>query len=168
MKRETYNGESAKSWHDAWETASRLHVAVMNDRDELQRQLDELRASVPVLETPPPQELTPIMKESIMKESMRLMNEVMALTVERDAILRRAEAAEADWQRCEAELKLRAPVEPVPAPRLECPTNHTLKAPSMAGNTQVGFVYIPHKSPFCPDCGASLTDVLSPPVGTQP
>ena len=73
---------------------------------------DAILAAPPVPLSDP--ELTPIMKES-----MRLMDEVMALTYQRDAMERRAEAAEADWQRCEAELKsYRAAAPEPPAPQI--------------------------------------------------
>jgi hypothetical protein len=58
----------------------------------------------------------------------------------------------------------RAPVEPVPAPRLEC--DHTTEFYDEAGDSTrvlwsedvIGYNY-------CPDCGTLLS---APPVGTQP
>ena len=46
------------NWKESWEVATRLHVRAMNERDELQRQLDELHGA-PVEPVPAPR-LEPI------------------------------------------------------------------------------------------------------------
>jgi hypothetical protein len=89
------------NWHDQYRGFMRMGAEILRD------------AILAVV--PPEPELTPIMKES-----MRLMDEVMTLTYQRDAMERRAEAAEADWQRCETELKsLRAAAPEPPTPESE-------------------------------------------------
>ena len=125
--------------------------------------LDELRASVPVLETPAEavfcdhsqwRECAATL-EMVRDLSDKALNYTAAYDLANDlaAILAGYDDAIPG-----------APVEPVPAPRLEC--DHTTEFYDEAGDSTrvlwsedvIGYNY-------CPDCGTLLS---APPVGTQP